>query len=276
MLVLSGVVGVVVLVRVRPVPGRPADDDVVRVELLVRGAVGVDDVVLRVDRLGCEPPQAVAVSASTATPTVVTAPRLAAVRSGTTSTLRDRVLVFIGASPTPLRITTEGGEGRPCQPRPMPVTLSRRTLAGLLLVCAALLAAAPLARAGDGSIRRAMKPYKVKLTVDIGYLSNFSAPSRKAAPGALRRLSRIRTDLTGASRALRHQRASSRNGRRGRADVLKALHHALTATTRARSSARAARAGHRITARRIARSEQRQIDRAIREFETGGRLLRLF
>lgn len=154
--------------------------------------------------------------------------------------------------------------------------LSRTTLALVLLISASFCAAAPLAHASDASIRRAMKPYKTKLTVDIGYLANFSAPSRKAAPGALRTLSRVRTDLTGASHALTHQKASSASGRRGRTDVLSALRLALTATSDARTSATAARAGHSASARAAAKREQRQIGKAISKFQTGGRLLRLF
>lgn len=158
----------------------------------------------------------------------------------------------------------------------MPVKHLHPALTLPLLICAALLAAAPLARASDASIRRVMNPYKTKLTVDIAYLANFSAPSWKAAPGTLHKLAGIRTELTRASRALEHQKASTRNGRRGRTDVLNALHTALTATTDARNSATAARHRHSATARKDTKAEQRQIGKAIPEFETGGRLLHLF
>lgn len=158
----------------------------------------------------------------------------------------------------------------------MPAKLARPTLAVALLIGAALLISAPLAHANDAGIRRVMKPYKTRLTVDIAYLSNFSAPSRKAAPAALRKLSSIGIDLHGASRALARQTASSANGRRGRADVLSALRDALAAASDAHSSAAAARAGHVATARRDAKAEQRHIGQAIPKFEAGGRLLHLF
>ncbi len=157
----------------------------------------------------------------------------------------------------------------------MSIKLTRPILALLLLICAALLVAPPLAGASDASIRRVMKPYEQKLTVDIGYLSTFSAPSRSVAPRTLRKLSGIRTELTDASHALEHQKASSRNGRRGRTDVLEALRNALTATADARNSARAARAGHGVTARNDVKAEQREIGKAITQFETGGQLLHL-
>lgn len=153
----------------------------------------------------------------------------------------------------------------------------RPTLAlPLLVIWAALLAAAPLANASDATIRHALKPYKKKLETDIAYLAAFSAPSRSAAPAALHKLSKIRTDLTGASHALQHQTASSSKGTKGRTDVLNALHTALTATSDAKNSATAAHTGHQSTAGTDAKSAKKEINKAIPQFETGGSLLKLF
>jgi len=58
--------------------------------------------------------------------------------------------------------------------------------------------------------------------------------------------------------------------------VLSALHDATVAANDARASATAARSGIRSTAKRDAKKEQSEINKAIALFESGGRLLHLF
>jgi hypothetical protein len=135
-----------------------------------------------------------------------------------------------------------------------------------------LLAAAPLAQASNASLEKALKPYETRLTTDISYLSNFSAPSKKAAPAALTKLSKINSDLSGATKAATGQQASTSSGRKGRTQVLSALHEATVATSDARACATAARSGKKSTAK----SEQSEINKAIPLFESGGELLHLF
>jgi hypothetical protein len=145
-----------------------------------------------------------------------------------------------------------------------------------LLVLLAPLVPAPLAQASDASLKQALKPYETRLTTDIGYLSGFSAPSRSAAPAALRKLSKAGSDLTGASEAATRQQASTSSGRKGRALVLSGLHDATVAAGDARACATAARSGNRSTAKRDANAEQSEINKAIASFESGGKLLHLF
>ena len=144
------------------------------------------------------------------------------------------------------------------------------------LVVVGLLVGAPLALASDASLQRALKVYENRLASDIGYLSSFTTPTRCGAPAVLRRLSSVRTDLSGATQAAARNQASTSSGRTGRAQVLSALRYAATATVDADYSARAARAGNRTRARRYARAEQGMINRAITLFEAGGRRLHLF
>jgi hypothetical protein len=145
-----------------------------------------------------------------------------------------------------------------------------------LLVSLAVLAAAPFAQASDASLKKALKPYETRLTTDIGYLSNFSAPSKSAAPAALTKLSKIRSDLTGATKAATGQQASTSSGRKGRTQVLSALHDATVAAGDAQACATAARFGNKSTAKRDAKAEQGEINKAIPLFESGGKLLHLF
>jgi hypothetical protein len=145
-----------------------------------------------------------------------------------------------------------------------------------ILVLLGMLAAAPLAQASDASLTKALKRYETRLTTDIGYLSSFSAPSRKAAPAALHKLSNVSRDLTGATSAATGQQASTSSGRKGRTQVLSGLHDATLAASDARATAAAARSGKRSTARRDAKEEQREINKAIPLFESGGKLLHLF
>ena len=153
-----------------------------------------------------------------------------------------------------------------------PVSITRP----ILLLLLGLLALAPLAQASDATLEKAMKPYEKRLTNDISYLSNFSAPSKKAAPSTLNKLSRISSDLAAATKAATGHQASTSSGRKGRTQILAALHDATTATSDARTCAKAARAGKKSTAKRDAKTEQRQINKAIPLFESGGKLLKLF
>jgi hypothetical protein len=145
-----------------------------------------------------------------------------------------------------------------------------------LLIVAGLLAVAPLAQASDASLKHALSAYKTRLTNDISYLAGFKAPSKSAAGGVLRKLSKVHHDLNGAMVAANGQQASTRSGRKGRTLVLSGLHHALLATSDAQASASAARAGKRGTAKTDAKNEQTEINKAIPQFEQGGRLLHLF
>lgn len=151
-----------------------------------------------------------------------------------------------------------------------------KRVAPALLVSLGLLVASPLAQASDASLKSALKRYEARLTTDIGYLSSFSAPSRSTAPAALSRLSKIRSDLTGAARAATGEQASTSSGRKGRTLVLSGLHDATVAADDARACATAARSGNRSTARGDAKAEQSEINKAIGLFESGGKLLHLF
>lgn len=145
-----------------------------------------------------------------------------------------------------------------------------------LLVVLGLVAVTPIAQASDQSLRRALQPYKARLTADIGYLASFTAPTKSNAAAALRRLSGVRSDLNGATRAATGQQASTSSGRKGRTLVLSGLEHAITAAGDARASASAARSGNRATATRDARHERGEINHVVTLFESGGRLLHLF
>jgi len=146
----------------------------------------------------------------------------------------------------------------------------------VLLVSVGLLAGVPLAQASDVTLEKAMKPYEKRLTTDISYLSSFSAPSKRAAPAMLTKLSRIHNDLAGATDAADSQQASTSTGRQGRSEVLSALHDASLATNDANACATAARSGKTSAAKRDAKAEQGEIDKAIPLFESGGRKLNLF
>lgn len=156
------------------------------------------------------------------------------------------------------------------------IRLTKRAGISLLLVAVGLLAAAPLAQASDASLKRAVKVYEGRLTKDIGYLANLKLPSRSAAPTVLRRLSKIRNDITGATRAAKGQHGSSSSGRKARTKLLSALSDASAATGSARACAKAARAGNRAAAKSDLKVELRDVNKAIPLFESAGRLLNLF
>jgi hypothetical protein len=145
-----------------------------------------------------------------------------------------------------------------------------------LLVSLGLLVATPLAQASDASLERALKAYGARLTGDIGYLSSFSAPSKRAAGAVLHRLSKVRDDLAGATRAATGRQASTSSGRKGRKLVLSGLHDATAAAGDARACATAARSGNRFAAKRYERQEQSEIGKAIPMLESGGKVLHLF
>jgi hypothetical protein len=151
-----------------------------------------------------------------------------------------------------------------------------KRVALLLLVPLGLLVATPFARATDASLERALKAYETRLSGDIGYLSSFSAPSKGAAAAVLHRLSEVRNDLAGATRAATGRQASTGSGRRGRELVLSGLHDAAAAASDARACATAVRSGNRNAAKRDERQEQSEIGKAIPLFESGGKLLHLF
>ncbi len=159
--------------------------------------------------------------------------------------------------------------------RGLQVAVSRGLFA-LLAVLVALGAGTPVALASDVSLTKALKRYETRLTSDIAYLSSFAAPSKTAAPAALRALSKIRRDLTGAIRAANGQQASTSTGREARTLVLSGLHYATGAAGHAKASATAARSGAVFTAKHAARAEQTEIHKAIPLFERGGKLLHLF
>lgn len=165
---------------------------------------------------------------------------------------------------------------RPDQRRRLRLRLWAMRRTALSLLAFGLLVVAPLAQASDRSLEQALKAYQSRLTADIGYLSSFSTPTRRSAGAVLSRLSRIGSDLSGASRAARGQRASSRSGSRGKSLVLSALSNASVAVSDARAAAYAARSGNHSTASRYTRAEQSAINRAIPQFESGGHLLHLF
>lgn len=144
------------------------------------------------------------------------------------------------------------------------------------LVTIVALGLAPGAQASDASLQHALKAYQARLTSDIGYLAGFTVPSRSAAGRALTRLAGVHRDLAAASGAASSQQASSSSGRRGRSLVLAALSGAITATGDAEAAASAARAGRSSAARSDVAAEQAAINRAIPQFEQGGRLLHLF
>ena len=71
------------------------------------------------------------------------------------------------------------------------------------------------------------------------------------------------------------RQGSTRSGRRGRTLVLSGLHGATLATADARASAKAARSGKRSAAKLDAKHERTEINKAISQFESGGKLLHL-
>ena len=144
------------------------------------------------------------------------------------------------------------------------------------LVLIAVLALPALARANDASLEHALHGYESKLTTDISYLADFSAPSRGGASGALSRISGTQKDLSAAYRAASGQQGSSSTGRSGRSLVLSALSEANTAAGDAKASADAARSGNSSAARSDANKERGVIDQAIPRFEQGGKDLHLF
>lgn len=158
----------------------------------------------------------------------------------------------------------------------MRLGMSMRRVVLPLAVLVAVLAAAPLAQASDASLTRALKVYEGRLTRDIGYLANFSVPSRTAAAHASNRLSKIGSDLRLAKRAATTHSASTSRGRRGRALVRSALRDATTAVADARACATAAGSGKRSAAKLDRKHEQTAINKAIVSFEAGGKLLHLF
>ncbi len=145
-----------------------------------------------------------------------------------------------------------------------------------LTVLVGALAIAPAATASDSSLVAALKPYKTKLTNDIAYLSTFAAPSKSAASGVSKKLSKIEKDLKAVQSAAKDNPASSSKGTTGRSEVLAGVGDALTATADANAAVAAARAGHKATAKKDARAARAEIAKAVPVLEAGGHALGLF
>jgi hypothetical protein len=145
-----------------------------------------------------------------------------------------------------------------------------------LLVLLGLLAVAPAGFASDQSLAKALKPYKSKLLVDVAYLGNFKAPSKSKAAAALKRLSTIKKDLTGAKNAAEGQQASTSKGTTGRTDVINGVTDMLTATSDAVNSAKAAKSGKTSAAKSDAKAEFKEVNKGIPPLEAGGTDLGLF
>ena len=145
-----------------------------------------------------------------------------------------------------------------------------------LFVMLGLLAAAPVGLASDSSLAHALKPYKSKLLVDVAYLGNFKAPSKSKAAAALKKLSTIKKDLTGARNAAEGQQGSSSKGTAGRTDVINGVTDMLTATSDAVNSAKAAKSGKSSAAKSDAKAEYKEVNKGIPPLEAGGKDLGLF
>jgi hypothetical protein len=151
----------------------------------------------------------------------------------------------------------------------------KRITISLLAVLGVLAPIAP-AQASDKTLEKALKPYKTKLTHDVAYLAGFKAPSKSKAASALKELSTIHGDLSGANKAAKDNQASSTNGKTGRADVLTGLKYALSGAADAEKSAKAAKSGKSSTAKSDAKSDIALIKKAIPPLEAGGSKLGLF
>jgi hypothetical protein len=145
-----------------------------------------------------------------------------------------------------------------------------------LVVIVGLLALAPVGLASDKSLEKALKPYKTKLTTDVAYLATFSAPSKSHARATLSKLSKVKTDLTGAKNAASGQQASSSKGKTGRTDVIAGVTDALAAEKLAAQSASAAKSGKKSTAKSDAKAAVKELNKAIPVLEAGGKALGLF
>ncbi len=145
-----------------------------------------------------------------------------------------------------------------------------------LLIAAGFAVLPSAAAASDATLKSALKAYETKLTTDIGYLSSFSTPSKNGAKGALQKLSKIDKDLAGATKAANKNQGSTANGKKGRTEILAALKDATAADSSAQACAKAAHAAKHSAAKSALKQEQRQINKAIPLFESGGKLLKLF
>jgi hypothetical protein len=174
---------------------------------------------------------------------------------------------FAATNPTPRHPDQRSRRGR---------TRLTRSLVLLALLAAAAGSLAQVASANDASVKRAFKTYDKRLTKDIAYLANFKTPGKRSSGSVLSHVRKIRADLKGAENAQKGKKASTAGGRKGRQEVLAALHDAGTAAGSARTSAIAVRGGHHSAAKHDARQEQTAINKAIPLFESGGKKLHLF
>lgn len=145
-----------------------------------------------------------------------------------------------------------------------------------LTVLLGALGIAPAATASDSSLTNALKPYKTKLTADISYLATFQAPSKSAASGVSKKLSKIGKDLKAVQKAANDNQASSSKVATGRSEVLTGVGDALKATADANASVTAARAGKKATAKKDAKAARAEISKAVPVLEAGGHALGLF
>lgn len=145
-----------------------------------------------------------------------------------------------------------------------------------LIVIVGVLATASVGLASDASLKKALEPYKKKLTTDIAYLANFKAPAKSKAAAASKELGKIESTLNGAKKAAKSQTASTSKGKKGQTDVIAGVTDALTATSDGKASAAAAKSGKSSRAKSDAKSELKAIDKAIPLLETGGEDLGLF
>jgi hypothetical protein len=145
-----------------------------------------------------------------------------------------------------------------------------------MLVLLGLLAAAPVGLASDTSLKNALKPYKSKLLVDVAYLGEFKAPTKSKAGAALKKLSTIKKDLTGAKNAAEGQQGSTSKGKAGRTAVITGLTDMLVATGDADNAAKAAKSGKKSTAKSDAKAEYNEVNKGIPPLEAGGKDLGLF
>lgn len=151
-----------------------------------------------------------------------------------------------------------------------------RRIALFLVMVVVVLASSVPAWASDSTLRNALKPYKMRLTADVAYLAVFKVPSKAKAGTVSVKLPKIEKDLLGATQAANANQASTKNGRKARAQVLAGLHDALAATDSARACVNAVKAGKAPAAKSDRKLEQSNINKAIPLLESGGKLLKLF
>jgi hypothetical protein len=145
-----------------------------------------------------------------------------------------------------------------------------------LVVALSVAVTAPTALASDATLKHALKPYISRLTTDIAYLASFTVPSKAKVGSVLHKVSKIGADLTAVTKAAKGQQASTKKGAQGRTLVLAGLRDATTANGLAKACAKAVKAGKKSLAKTDRKKEFATINKAIKEFESGGKDLHLF